>query len=57
MNLQIKTLGASPQDYALLSDENGKWYATCKPEHSEAVKAAIEATIAKGNNQPQERLD
>lgn len=51
MILTIKTLGAKPQDYALLHDEQGKWYATCKPEHAEAVKAAIEATIANGNDQ------
>jgi len=50
MNLQIKTLGASPQDYALLSDESGKWHATCKPEFAKAVKAAIEAVIAKQAN-------
>ena len=56
MILEIKVLGKDEHAYAQIVD-GVKWYATVKPEHAEAVKAAIEATIAKGNNQPQERLD
>ena len=50
MNMTIKVLGAKPQDYALINDEQGKWYATCKPEHAEAVKAVIAEAIAKQAN-------
>ncbi len=50
MNLTIKVLGAKPQDYATLHDEQGKWYATCKPEHAEAVQKAIADAIAKQAN-------
>jgi len=45
MNLQTKTLGRDEHAYVQISDGT-KWYATVRPEHAEAVKAAIAAAIA-----------
>ena len=50
MNLQTKTLGSGEHAYVQISDGT-KWYATVRPEHAEAVKAAIAAAIAKDSHQ------
>lgn len=50
MNLEIKFAG---KDHRWIFDPiSGDIYATCKPEHAEAVKAAIEgmAPLANGND-------
>ena len=50
MKLNISVRGPAGAEFVWLADDAGTWYATCKPEHAEAVHAAIEATIAKGGN-------
>ena len=52
MKLNISVRGPADAQFVWLADETGTWYATCKPEHAEAVQAAIEATIANGGNLP-----
>ena len=49
MILEIKVLGKDEHAYAQIVD-GVKWYATVKPEHAEAVKAAIADAIAKQAN-------
>lgn len=50
MELKTAILGRDEFAYATIADETGNWFATCKPEHAEAVRDAILAAIAKGND-------
>ena len=55
MNLEIKFAG---KDHRWIWDAaTGDVYATCRPEHAEAIKALLEATIAKGGNLPTDNKD
>ena len=49
--IKIQLLGPKHSQYALLSDETGAWVATTWGSYSDAVKAAIEAAIAKDSHQ------
>jgi len=49
--IEIKLFGPKQAQYARLSTENGAWIATTLEQYADAVKAAIEATIAKDSHQ------
>ena len=49
MELEIKFAG---KDHRWIFEPvSGDIYATCRPEHAEAIKALLEATIANGRNE------